>query len=71
MMQTVPKKPSADELHRQVKELRDEVKLLRDTVNNLMMIIIEKELEKFEDEEEAMPMPEELTYGKYKLQQFN
>ena len=71
MIQTLPKKQSSEELRKQVSELRDEVKLLRDTVNNLMMIIIEKELERYEDEEEAMPMPDELTYGKFKLQPFN
>ena len=68
-MHTTAKKPNATDLTKQVMALRSEVAMLRDTVNNLMMILVEKELEMMEDEEEIYP--DETALGKFRMQHFN
>jgi len=68
-MHTATKKQNSADLTKQVNELRSEVALLRDTVNNLMMILVEKELETMEEEEEIYP--DETALGKFRMQRFN
>lgn len=70
-MSMKPKTSNAKELQRQVKELRNEVERLQQTVDNLLMLVIEKELEDGDYEEGDLPLGNEVALWKNTIQRLN